>query len=503
MIGHGLVDLAVANALVATVLAAGVGLACRWVENPAFRRALWLIVLLRLVTPPVFEIDLPGDGGLFLPGMESANQPGAPSPDARSAEPLSASAVSSTSLALTLWLFGSIGIASVGIVRTWRCRRLLAGAAEAPEELRTRVAELATTMGVRRPPRVLLAEVRLIPFLDAGFRHARLVVPRRLVGRLSSAQLDTLICHELAHLLRRDSWVRILEQITVTLYWWHPVAWWARRAGRAAEEACCDAQVTMTLPEHRRAYASCLLSTTRFLQRQQPVLASGLGGSHDLERRLTMILTRDTRPTLPSSGRWLLALGALCLLAVSPNLSGPSWASDEATEADLLDLHADDATLAAVLAPIARVGGINLMVRRDVDPSLTVSARYDGVPWDLALDQLLERYGLATSTVGNLVWVVPDGARPTPGYDFVGGPITLQLRDADLRRTLESFGGPNRIRRLHLEPGVEGRVTIDVRNVPWDQVFDAILRSTREYGYYVRGTSVDVVVLDPAESTND
>ena len=65
---------------------------------------------------------------------------------------------------------------------------------------------------------------------------ARLLIPEPLLGRLSEQQWDTLLAHELAHLRRRDHWVRRFELFVVGLYWWHPVVWWARRELQEAEE---------------------------------------------------------------------------------------------------------------------------------------------------------------------------------------------------------------------------------------------------------------------------
>ena len=73
----------------------------------------------------------------------------------------------------------------------------------------------------------------------AGPPH--LVLPEELWGLLDATQQDAILAHELAHLKRRDHWVRRLEALACGLYWWDPVAWWARREVERAEERCCDA----------------------------------------------------------------------------------------------------------------------------------------------------------------------------------------------------------------------------------------------------------------------
>jgi beta-lactamase regulating signal transducer with metallopeptidase domain len=65
-----------------------------------------------------------------------------------------------------------------------------------------------------------------------------LLLPRDLLDELTPDERDALLAHELAHVRRRDHWVRLLELAATALFWWYPVAWWARAALRRAEERC-------------------------------------------------------------------------------------------------------------------------------------------------------------------------------------------------------------------------------------------------------------------------
>jgi type IV pilus assembly protein PilQ len=59
----------------------------------------------------------------------------------------------------------------------------------------------------------------------------------------------------------------------------------------------------------------------------------------------------------------------------------------------------------------------------------------------------------------------------------VGEPISLDLKDADIRDVLLTF---SRLARLNMviDPDVRGSVTVRLENVPWDQALDVILKST-------------------------
>lgn len=89
----------------------------------------------------------------------------------------------------------------------------------------------------------------------------RLIFPDALWGRLDPEQRDALLAHELAHLKRRDHWVRLLEIVVTGLYWWNPLVWWARCAVREAEERCCDAWVVRAFPDRTFKYASAIIET--------------------------------------------------------------------------------------------------------------------------------------------------------------------------------------------------------------------------------------------------
>ena len=57
-----------------------------------------------------------------------------------------------------------------------------------------------------------------------------------------------------------------------------------------------------------------------------------------------------------------------------------------------------------------------------------------------------------------------------------GHPISLSLKDADLEEVLRSFARLARV-NLVLDPRVEGKVTVELHDVPWDQALYVILKA--------------------------
>jgi beta-lactamase regulating signal transducer with metallopeptidase domain len=249
------------------------------------------------------------------------------------------------------WLGGSAVWLVVAAVRIGRFRRLLQHAEPAPEELIESVEQLAGSMGLREAPGVWLLPGCVSPLLWAIGARARLYLPSKLWYTLDASQREALLLHELAHLRRRDHWVRSLELVVTCLYWWNPVVWLARRALREAEEQCCDAWVVWALPRSAQAYATALLQTVDFLSGARPAVpmaASGIGHLSCLKRRLTMIMQASTPRGLSRAGRLAVFGLAAILLPLVPTRAqqappGPKDESQPAPQTVEDVLRLDDA----------------------------------------------------------------------------------------------------------------------------------------------------------------
>jgi len=64
---------------------------------------------------------------------------------------------------------------------------------------------------------------------------------------------------------------------------------------------------------------------------------------------------------------------------------------------------------------------------------------------------------------------------PTGSKQYVGEPVSFTLRDADLVETLRSFAAISGLNMV-IQPGVQGTVTVELNDVPWDQAFEQILK---------------------------
>ncbi len=348
-----LVETGLTNALLAVVLALPVLALGRICHRPALVHAFWILVLLKLIAPPLYlipvSVSLPArtpvmvrDGHtLPTPTIHPAVSHTHSSPPTGDFAATLANFDSWTmdwqiyatyglqfmqQLAwpiLVLWLLGSVGwFAWQGWSVVRFTQVFLRYARRGPPVLQNLAQRLAQQMGIPRAPEVWLLPAVVSPMLWSVGGKPRILFPRDLLSRLDEGAVATLLTHELAHYRRGDHRVRLLEFLASGLFWWHPVLWLARRELEISEEKCCDAWVVSQFPAAQRQYADALLATVDFLTETHPPLpatACGLGEVPLLRQRLKLIMRGTAPKSLSLVGR-AAVLATAMLIPISPSL---------------------------------------------------------------------------------------------------------------------------------------------------------------------------------------
>jgi len=226
-----------------------------------------------------------------------------------------------------LWFGGVFAVLMVAVARLALACRLFRHAEPAPDPVRTLIGSASEQMGLRRAPRTLMVEDRVSPMIWCGWRTT-LVLPKTLWNDLDAVGRRAVVQHELAHIRRRDHWVRWVELFIGTLYWWHPIVWWARRRVHEEADLSCDLWVTALAPGIRAPYARALLMTKQYVSAGGggvPVVGIGAvsPGAKRFSRRITMVMTTRMNPRASIVG---VALAAS--LVLGGVYSAPSWACD-------------------------------------------------------------------------------------------------------------------------------------------------------------------------------
>jgi len=263
---------------------------------------------------------------------------------------------------LFVWGLGCLVMGGTQLRRINRLRRLTATATAAPNELQQQVQRLATHLGVRAP-RVLLLEHTGSPFLWCWGRPT-LYWPAELTASADLRRLQGVIVHELAHLKRRDHWTGWLELAATCLWWWCPLVWLARRRLRAAAELACDALVLQTLPGERRSYAGSLVEISEHVSRRAWATPA-LGAAGEARHTLERRLVMILKETCPRRLSW----GGMALVATAALLAAPAWTTGKPADEPTLeeDVVVDDELSEEIPADAGDVDGLE---ERAADESL-------------------------------------------------------------------------------------------------------------------------------------
>jgi beta-lactamase regulating signal transducer with metallopeptidase domain len=277
--------------------------------------------LLHLETPaapmPPAEEDLP----LFVEMREPNVEAALPWPEAGEAveEPPT---TAPTEPGLSVWTRTGISLAALwaagaawGLGRLFHGFRRVRGLARSFRvctdlEVQIVAERAASRVGLLRIPEIGSSPLVPVP-LVVGLGRPRVILPESLLEELPPAELEAILLHEFAHVVRRDPWVALAQRLAGALFWWCPLVHRLNRRLGELREDLCDNFVL----QHQggRAFARLLvelaerLVAARALAGTVGLLEPAHGG---LEGRIRRLLhkERDTMTTLTARGKGLAAL---------------------------------------------------------------------------------------------------------------------------------------------------------------------------------------------------
>jgi len=354
------------NSVTVAILAVLVAIVCPLLRRrPALQHALWLVLLVKFVTPtlvvwpwsmsdlsptqrPVATPRLPADDATLLTraatvertphviDRESTGQTAPPTTAVRLSSDLAPVALPRPTRQVVWLVFGTwlLGAAYVSAKR-WQSMhqlwRMTVDASPAPHRLTAQVHELAAEMRVRTLPVFVATEIAT-PFVLCLMK-LRLLWPACLGDDASIYR--GVIAHELAHVRRRDHWVRWLELVAGCIWWWNPVFWFVRRRLHESAEIACDAAALSAIGERRREYAELLLELSQATFRPGaavPLMGVSAVDRRSLKRRLSMLLSEGVSCRTSAFGG--VAAMALTVVAL------PTWSLSQAQQSQPADQSA-------------------------------------------------------------------------------------------------------------------------------------------------------------------
>jgi uncharacterized protein (TIGR03435 family) len=146
-----------------------------------------------------------------------------------------------------------------------------------------------------------------------GIHNPVLLLPKGIEDRLSPAQLQAILAHELCHIRRRDNLTAAIHMAVEAVFWFHPLAWFIGARLVEERERACDEEV-LRAGNEAQTYAEGILQICKFYLESPVACMSGVTGA-DLKKRIADITTQPVAHNLGLGRKLLLAAAGLAAVA--------------------------------------------------------------------------------------------------------------------------------------------------------------------------------------------
>ncbi len=193
-------------------------------------------------------------------------------------------------MVMALWLIGISWRAAV-LLRQFRSARALMSSARYIEGswIRETGERLARRLGLNYIPHICSSDEVSSPVV-VGMYEPVILVPSNDVYDCDNESLRLAIAHEMAHVRRNDLWLGVIPSLAQSIFFFHPIAWFASREYSLAREEACDAEAIRLTGIGAQEYGRLLLKFGVAGRSSGAVI--GLGASTNaklLKRRLQML----------------------------------------------------------------------------------------------------------------------------------------------------------------------------------------------------------------------
>lgn len=210
----------------------------------------------------------------------------------------------------SLWYFGKL-------VNGLRMLRRLKREVEITNDPRLTAGVEAAASAMRRKCAIRVCESALAHApLTLGLWQPVIVVPKDLAKRLGDEELASVLTHEVAHIIRRDTCIAFLQQWTLVVFWWNPFLRFMNQKIAQFRERICDdysvERIGSGVP-----LASAMVTIAEWSigrDRPIPLAATLFDYDGDMEGRVKRLTVRERPIVVSLSPRSMVALGLAAIL---------------------------------------------------------------------------------------------------------------------------------------------------------------------------------------------
>jgi beta-lactamase regulating signal transducer with metallopeptidase domain len=270
--------------------------------------ALWLVLVLALAT---FIIMLPDTqivtevtGKLLLLGQTAP---------ITLADKISAWLETRMPMMLTIWS-GGVAILMIRLAISLFWVRHIRQTAIPEEDLQSLLNQLIKNLRISAKPGASSTSLISSP-VTIGHLKPVILFPIAIINQLTPLEVEAILTHELAHIVRRDYLSNLIQSFIETLFYYHPVTWWISGMVRTERENRADDLAISWCGDHL-AYAKALMTVQEMQVRHTPSLTIGFSSRKGaMLARIQRILNLPYKNHNQMEKTVLLSLSTLCFLA--------------------------------------------------------------------------------------------------------------------------------------------------------------------------------------------
>ncbi len=139
-----------------------------------------------------------------------------------------------------MWVSGFVVVAVVHFAALVAVRRIRRNASPVVCEAEALlVANASHRAGLECCPQICRSTEVATPIVT-GLMRPTVIIPVGMEQELTNEQYESLLIHELAHVVRRDTLINYMQAIVEVFFFFNPVVLWTSRRLREEREVCCD-----------------------------------------------------------------------------------------------------------------------------------------------------------------------------------------------------------------------------------------------------------------------
>lgn len=172
--------------------------------------------------------------------------------------------------------------------------------------------QLAQNTGIRKRVDIFESLSIRVP-LTLGYIKPIILFPAGMLGSIPPEQVEAILMHEMAHILRRDYLVNALQSLVEAVFFYHPAVWLISERIRTERENICD-DIAIHHTNDKLNYIKALTNMENLTSKTPALMHSFSGKKKQLLYRVRRMVNIEGRKIRPVEG--LVTFFVLVTLAI-------------------------------------------------------------------------------------------------------------------------------------------------------------------------------------------